>query len=269
MAWAAITILEVSPGARILASLMTRIRDNQIWSCDQGSAGVPTSERPRVPECLRCNQGNVTTALGSGGVGTPCVFFSTPKWHLSAFQTPGAWSITGSSARTYLIEMWGAGAGGDGNAGRRGGGSSGYQQLTVAAGAGVAIGGVIGTGGTTAIGVAGNAGGDTTLATGPGTATVYGAPAGGAGGAAPIFGGGSSLIFSTAGVASSAFIASAGSEGAPAPFIGGSSAQIGSFLGTPPTMVSPPGHGGSASPNVGGIIPPRGGDGMVLVWYLE
>lgn len=268
MVWAPISILETAPGARILKSLMFRMRDNPILSADQASAGVPTSERPRVPQCLRTYVGDTSLALGKGV--SKLQYFSTPKWRLQVRQTPGAWSITSGPARTYFIELWGAGASGNTTATNRGGGSGSYEAVLISAGAFVTVGGVVGAGG--AAGAAGwNAGTDTTVSVGPGTATAYGAPATGAGGGLPIFGGVSTLISRFAGLASLAtgpVVGSLGpysSFGAVAPMLGGCgpTASKGGAFGR-----ATPGAGGAGGSGGGGNSQ-AGGDGMVLIWYLD
>ncbi len=265
MAWATISALETAPGARILQSLMFRIRDNPIETADQGSIGVPASERPRLPQCLRTVTGGITTALASGGVGAVLKFVATPKWNLRAFQTAGAWTLAGGvAAREYFIEMWGAGATNDSTT-KRGGGSGAYTSLRVSVGIGVAIGGVVGTGGAGGGVGAHLAGTDTTLATGPGTGIATGAPATGAGAAAGSVGGTSVAVALLAGFASSVVNASTfGSRGATPPMLGGTSHMENDFSTT-----QIPGAGGSAPYNAAGGTRFPGGNGMVLVWYLE
>ena len=265
MPWDAINPLELTPGGRILESLIKRMRDNYMAAVDQSAVGVPAAERARIPECFRTNESIVTKALASGGPGAAVKWLTTPIWKLAAFQTPGAWNLAGGvGAREYMIEMWGGGGGGDGNAGRRGGGSGAYIQIRLPVGAGVAIGGSVGAAGTGAFNAAGGAGGNTTLTIGPGTATAYGAAAGGAGGILPIFGGTSALIFRSTGHTSDTLAVGGtpiGTLGVGAPFIGGASWGNG---GTVPTAC-----GGTASLGAGVGTPQPGGAGMVLVWYLE
>lgn len=264
MAWTNITTLETAPGARILKSLMFRMRDNPIYVADQTSIGVPADERPRLPECLRTAETSIQKALASNGVGNVCKFITSAKWHLAAFQTPGAWNISGVAARTYFVEMWGAGCSGNTTATNRGGGSGAYTSVVQAAGAGVAIGGVVGTGG--AAGAAGwLAGTNTTLATGPGTATAPGAPATGAGAALGVTGGTAALVIALAGIASQTTGSDAFSSfGAPAPMLGGNGPRR-AFTGV---TRATPGSGGVGIAGAGGNSQ-AGGHGMVLVWYLE
>lgn len=267
MAWATINPLETSPGAVIVKSLMTRIRDNPIAAIDPTVMSVPDTERMRVPQCLRTAELDIFKAL-TKTAGPTVAWATTPKWNLRAFQTPGAWSLPGgAAARTYFIEMWSGGAAGTRGGSQRGGGSGMYFALNLPVGAGVTIDGVVGAGGVSS----GGAGGDTTLVSGPGTATVPGAPGGGSGASGHTFGGAVASVLSVAGSGSLVYTAAAievTSEGAAAPFIGGSSsaslARVDQAFRPNPVV----GCGGAGT-FVSAAVAQNGGDGMVLVWWLE
>jgi hypothetical protein len=228
---------------------------------------VPTTERMRVPQCLRTNEMDRYKAL-TKTAGATVAWATTPKWNLAAFQTPGAWSLPGGIVgRRYFIEMWSAGGGGTRGGSQRGGGSGMYFAFQLPVGAGVTIGGNVGAGGVSS----GGAGGDTTLTTGPGTATVPGAPAGGAGASGHTFGGAVAATEVIVGDSSMVYTAAAievTSAGGTAPLIGGSSSASLSRVDQAYRPNPVVGCGGAGT-FVSAAVAQNGGDGMVLVWWLE
>ncbi len=267
MVWSLIDPLEVAPGGRILEPLMFRMRDNPIFVADQASVGIPTAELARVPQCLRTAELSRLKALKKNGAnmdwGTP------PKWNLSAFQTPGAWAMPAApSALVYFIEMWGAGASGQKAANVGGGGSGAYGCFYAALTVGQVLSGIIGLGGSGSW----VTGGNTTFTYPGGSGLTLGAVAN-VGGLGSSKVGSPTLLLSLNGndaeaVGFGAGFWGAGNPGAPAPLIGGASSAKLSTV-TPVTYVENPvvGCGGrgayATQPNS-----QKGGNGMVLVWWL-